>query len=417
MEKTKRLPLEALFIVLANAVVLAVIYMMLKAEVFISLALVVAVIIGLLLGDRFGVVDKLFEIYIRNRAVAAISGIFCLMGLPVLVASNQYTAHIACMAVIYAMVCLGLNFQMGSTDMVNFAPAAFMGIGAYSMAVLTVKMGLSPWLGMLAAVVFSCLSGLLIGLPTLRTKGYYLSLVTMALQLAFTQLIKNIPYFGGPNGISGVKSLNIGDFYFKGALTIGGVKIAPQVPLLIFCLILLVIMVYIAMRVNLSRYGLALNNIAQDEVAANCFGVNCDRQKLFAFVIGSIFCGIGGALYGGLASFVGPTDFTFARSLVFICMVILGGMDNPIGVVTGALLLTVIMEKVRSFADYGQIIYAVILVTVLIVRPAGLIPKRVRNYCLLFNKQIKRNLPAPPPCAAPSFIEPETKLQAAPEAE
>ena len=154
MEKTKNLPLEAVFVVLANLIILAVVYFMLKAGVFVSLTLIVLVIVGLLLGDRFGVIDKLFATYIRNRKVAAISGILCLMGLPVLVASNQYTAHIACMAVIYAMVCLGLNFQMGSTDMVNFAPAAFMGIGAYSMAVLTVKMGLSPWVGMLAAIVF-----------------------------------------------------------------------------------------------------------------------------------------------------------------------------------------------------------------------------------------------------------------------
>ncbi|MEG1661800.1 MAG: branched-chain amino acid ABC transporter permease, partial [Clostridiales bacterium] len=116
---------------------------------------------------------------------------------------------------------------------------------------------------------------------------------------------------------------------------------------------------------------------------------NCDRRKLFAFVIGTIFCGIGGALNAGLTSFVGPSDYTFARSLVFICMVILGGMDNPIGVVVGAFLLTVLTEKLRDFADYAQLIYAVILVTVLIVRPAGLIPKRIRNYCALFGKKLR----------------------------
>jgi branched-chain amino acid transport system permease protein len=146
-------------------------------------------------------------------------------------------------------------------------------------------------------------------------------------------------------------------------------------------------LVYIAMRVYVSRYGLALNTIAQDEIAANCLGVDVSRQKLLAFVLGGVFCGVGGALYAGLTSFVGPNDFTFARSLVYICMVILGGMDNPVGVVVGAFLLTVVTEKLRHFADYAQLVYALLLVIILIVRPAGLIPKRVRDYCALFNRR------------------------------
>jgi len=390
MNTTKKLPAEPLLVILANVIIVTIVYLMLTLNEIPSLIIIAAIILGLLSAEKAGFVNYLFAMYIRHKKLAFFSVLICVLALPVLLATQRYTAHIACLAAIYAMICLGLNFQMGSTDMVNFAPAAFTGIGAYSMAAVTVNMGLSPWLGMLMAIVFSCLAGLLIGLPTLRTKGYYLSLVTMALQLAFTQLIKNIPYLGGPNGISGVKSLNIGDFYFYKSYHLFGVKLAPQIPLLILCIGVLMLMVYIAMRINITRWGLSLNNIAQDEVAANCLGVNCDRQKLFAFVIGSVFCGIGGALYGGLASFVGYTDFTFARSLIYICMVILGGMDNPVGVVVGSLLLTVIMEKVRSFADYGQIIYAVILVTVLIVRPAGLIPKRVRNYCQLYKFQLKR---------------------------
>lgn len=389
MENKRKIPAESLLVVLANIIIFGIVFLMFRLSEIGSMITIVCVIVGLLYSDKKGYINFVFDMYIRHKKLSFISAFVCMMMLPILFApaTQQYIAHIAVMATIYSMVCLGLNFQMGSTDMVNFAPAAFMGIGAYSMAVITVKMGLSPWIGMLAAIFFSCMAGLLIGLPTLRTKGYYLSLVTMALQLAFTQFIKNIDFFGGPNGISGVKSLSIGDFSFYKSYTVFGIKLAPHFPLFLLCIIILIILVYIAMRVNVSRYGLALNNIAQDEVAANCLGINCDRQKLFAFIIGSIFCGIGGALYAGLSHFVGPTDYTFARSLIFICMVILGGMDNPIGVVVGALLLTVLTEKVRSFADYGQIIYGVILVTVLIVRPAGLVPKRIRNYCLLFNKK------------------------------
>ncbi|MEG2213159.1 MAG: branched-chain amino acid ABC transporter permease, partial [Clostridiales bacterium] len=364
---------ERAVVIALNILMFGMVYLILRSSAFVSLGLIVCVIVGLLLADKFKIISWVYDLFIANKKLALVIAAICIFALPILFApkSSQYIAHIAVMATIYSMVCLGLNFQMGSTNMVNFAPAAFMGIGAYAMAVFTVRMGLSAWVGMLAAIFFSCTAGLLIGLPTLRTKGYYLSLVTMALQLTFTQLIKNIPYLGGPNGITGVKSLSIADFSFYKSYTVFGMKMAPHIPLFFFCLLLLFGMVYIAMRVGVSHYGLTLNNIAQDEVAANCLGVNCDRRKLFAFVIGSIFCGIGGALNAGLTSFVGPSDYTFARSLVFICMVILGGMDNPIGVVVGAFLLTVLTEKLRDFADYAQLIYAVILVTVLIVRPAG----------------------------------------------
>jgi branched-chain amino acid transport system permease protein len=210
----------------------------------------------------------------------------------------------------------------------------------------------------------------------------------MALQLAFTQWIKNIPYIGGPNGLSGVKALSIGGFSLYKSYTFFGVKLAPHFFYLIFCLLILALLYYIAVRISISRYGLVLNSIAQDEIAATCLGVKVSNYKLFAFLVGAVFCGVGGALYASLTSFVGPNDFTFARSLVFICMVILGGMDNLPGVLVGAFLLTVITEKLRGFSDYAQLIYALLLVIILIVRPSGLIPKRVRNYCAFFGREL-----------------------------
>jgi branched-chain amino acid transport system permease protein len=379
---------EPILVVLCNILIFGLAFAMLRLSYQYSLACVVLTIAALLFMDKKGYISTLFALYIRCKKTAFISALICILALPFLLATLRYESHIAVMAIIFAMVCLGLNFQMGSTNMVNFAPAAFMGIGAYSMAVVTVKMGASPWLGLGMALVVCAFAGLLIGLPTLRTKGYYLSLVTMALQLAFTQLIKNIIFLGGPNGISGVKAFSVGGFpLFKSyTLPVLG-KVAPHFFYLFFCSTILIVLVYIAMRIYVSRYGLALNTIAQDEIAANCLGVNVSGHKLLAFVLGGVFCGIGGALYAGLTSFVGPNDFTFARSLVYICMVILGGMDNPVGVVVGAFLLTVVTEKLRDFADYAQLVYALLLVVILVVRPAGLIPKRVRNYCSLFKRQ------------------------------
>ena len=375
-----------------NVVMFALVYFILTLEYKPSLSLLAIVIICLLYLEKKGLVNQIFEIFIAHRKMAIISTLVLLLALPMMLAGQRYIAHIAIIAVIYSMAAIGLNFQMGSTDMVNFAPAAFMGIGAYSLAVFTVKLGLSAWLGLIAAVVCSAIIGVVIGLPTLRTKGYYLSLVTMALQLAFTMLLYVITYLGGPMGIPGVGAFKLGSISLMKSYTIFGVKMAPQIPFLYLTIIILVILTYIAMRVYISRIGLSLNNIAQDEVAANCMGIDITRQKLFAFVIGAVFCGVAGALYGSYTTYVGPDDFGFPKSLMIICMVILGGMDNSVSIIVGAFILTVITEKLRAFADFQQLIYSVILVVVLIVRPSGLVPKRVRHYHTLFKKDVTRNL-------------------------
>ncbi|MEL7563639.1 MAG: branched-chain amino acid ABC transporter permease [Dehalobacterium sp.] len=375
-------------VILINILIFALIYVIISSDFAVSMITLLATIIILLILDKKGLINEIFTIFIQHKKVAFISTIILMLIFPMLLADKRYIAHIAIIVTIYGMAALGLNFQMGSTDMVNFAPAAFMGIGAYTLGVFTSKLGMSPWIGLAVAIITSGIMGLLIGIPTLRTKSYYLSLVTMAIQLAFTMVLFNIPYLGGPNGITGVKPMSFGNFSLVKSYTVFGFKMAPQIPYLYLCLIVLALFIFIAMRVYISRIGLSLNTIAQDEVAANCMGVNITARKLFAFVIGAIFCGVAGALYGSYTSYVGPDDFGFPKSLMIICMVILGGMDNTIGVVTGAFILTVITEKLRVFSDFQQLVYGLILLTVLIVRPAGLIPKRVRNYCLVFKKNI-----------------------------
>ncbi len=368
-------------VVLSNVVIAVLVREILIAEFALSLGLIVAVVIAMLAFDRYGVINALFDAYAAQKKAAILSGIALAIAVPISLTNNNYIGHIATMAVIYSIACLGLNFQMGSTDMTNFAPAAFMGIGAYSVAICTTKFNASPWLGLVLGVVVAGAFGFLIGLPTLKTKGYYLSLVTMAIQIAFTQLIYNLPSIGGANGISGVPKYSLFGLELYKKYTVAGIKFAPQIPYLLLCIAILVFMTYIAMRVYHSRAGLSLNAIAQDEIAANCLGVHVPRQKLFAFVIGGMFCGLAGSLFVGLDSYAGPSSYNFSKSLMLICMVILGGMDNSIGIIVGAFLLTIISEKLRDFADFQQLVYGLILVTMLIVRPNGIIPKRVRNYC------------------------------------
>ncbi|MEA5060108.1 MAG: branched-chain amino acid ABC transporter permease [Clostridia bacterium] len=384
-----------LAVILCNVLIAVLVFSIVMAEYALSLILSAAAVIVILAMDRFKIVSRIFDLYIRYKKAAIFSGIAMVILFPISLTKNIYIAHIATVATIYGIACLGLNFQMGSTDMTNFAPAAFMGIGAYSVGICTIKFGLSPWIGMLMGLVVSGVFGFIIGLPTLKTKGYYLSLVTMAIQLAFTELVKIIPYLGGSDGMSNVTKYSVFGFELYKRYTVGGIKFAPQVPYLYLCILFLIVCTYIAMRVYFSRTGLSLNTIAQDEIAANCMGMNVSRQKLFAFVIGGMFCGLAGSLFVGLEGYVGPDSYDFAKSLMLICMVILGGMDNSIGIIVGAFLLAIISEKLRDFADFQQLIYGAILVVMLIVRPNGIIPKRVRNYCGICRRQ-----PMPPPSQA-----------------
>lgn len=354
-----------------------------------SLPLLAVIVIAILALEKNGMLDRAYTVCIQERKVFLLAILLGAVCLPLALSGKPYALHIGVLVCVYAILALGLNFQMGSADMVNFAPAAFFGIGAYTTGVVTMKLGISPWLGLFFAAVVTAILGGLVGAPTLRTKGYYLSLVTMALQLIFSLVIVNIKAVGGPNGMPGVPGFTIGGFSFHQAHEFLGMRMPYQANYLYLALLLLAALLFVAYRVNLSAKGMALNNIGQDEVVAGCLGVNINKEKLFAFCLGGAFCGIAGAFYGHYMSFVGPDDYDFSKSLMIICMVILGGMDNPLGVVVGAFLLIGVNEKLRDFADYQMLIYGLILLIALWLRPQGLIPKRVRNYELLFHKKAK----------------------------
>lgn len=357
-----------------------VLYATLRAPLFGALGLVLAALCVIVFLEKGGKMNRLMDITEANGRVTFLALAAFVLILPFLTRDNTYLMHVAVISGLHALVALGLNFQVGSTGMVNFAPAAFYGMGAYTSALLSTKLGLSPWLGTAAGMVTAAILGLVTGYPALKTRGYYLSLVTIALQTVFTLLIINTPWVGGPNGIAGVPPYKVGALSFRSNLSLGGLQLPYQTYYFYLAFAVLALAVYVASRLYSSRIGLAWNAIEQDEIVAVCQGVDLTRLKLLAFSLGAAFAGVAGALYGHYISFVGAEDFDFSKSLILICMVILGGRDNVSGVVLGAILLTIIDEKLRDFTDYRMLMYGVILVLVLLLRPQGLLPRRVRKY-------------------------------------
>ncbi len=317
----------------------------------------------------------------RNEAV--VGAVLLVLLMPLFFLKNPYIIHILTLAWIYALATMGLNIQIGSAGMVNFAHGTLFGIGAYASALLATKAGVSFWIGMPAGILTAALFGLLLGLPTLKTRDYHLSLVTIAFAYIGYLIILNWPWTGGPNGVAGVPKPTIFGWYPTKGVKLGSIAI-PGVffyyyLVLFFCGLGLIFV----KRLHNSWLGLAWNAVRDDEIASRCYGINLSAAKLGAFFFGSMFAGAAGVLYAHFIGFISTENMAFSVGLLMVCMVILGGMDNVLGVIVGSLLLVIIPEKFRSFEDFRLLFYGLVLILMLIFRPQGLIPNKVRKYLFL----------------------------------
>jgi ABC-type branched-subunit amino acid transport system permease subunit len=360
---------------------LAFINFLLSQGVNYRLVIVVLPIIGFFILRNFQkAVDRIAESYSKCKAFSIFFGILLLIFIPFVFKDNTYLLHICIIIGIYLIITLGLNIQLGSTGLVNFAFAAFFGVGAYTSALLAVNYNFSFWIGILAAIVMSAVFGLLIGSVTLKSTGFYYALVTMAFQIIFHLLVNNLKFTGGSGGISNIPFPAIGNYSFMSSLNILGITLPFQANFYYLLLVMAILSIYIVKRLYNSRTGLIWNAIREDEIAAKCQGIDIAKGKLEASAIGAIFGGVAGAIYAHYITFISPESFTFHFSVVLISMVIIGGLDNITGVAIGAILLTIIPEKVRFFAEARMLLYGIIIIVVLVFKPQGLIPEKIRKY-------------------------------------
>ncbi len=368
-----------LLTIVISMLLMAGFYLVLSSSAYMSM-LSLAILVGaILLAERLGYLEHVFELFRLHRRLAMLLIVGYIFVLPFLLRQG-YLMHILILICIYATICIGINFQMGSTDMVNFAPAAFFGVGAYTSAMLSTKLGVSPWLGFIAAAIMGVLIGYIVGAPTLKTKGYYLSLVTIAMQTVFYLMLMNTRAVGGPNGLPGVPPFMIGEYSFRGPLVLFGATLPYQVHYFYLAAVILILAALFAAKLYNSRVGLAWNAIAGDDIVAACQGVNLVKTKLLAFCIGGAFASVAGVVYAHYMTYVGPDDFTFLRSLIILSMIILGGMDNVIGVIAGAAILTLVDQKLMELTDFRMLAYGLVIVVMLLLRSEGIIPRRIRTY-------------------------------------
>ena len=362
-----------------SVIVYLVLYYAVVSTTVVSMTLLALIVAALIYMEKKDYVELITERFVLHKKTAMALAVLFIIVFPYF-ARGSYLIHIGILICLYSTISLGLNFQMGSTDMVNFAPAAFFGVGAYTSAMLSLRLGVSPWLGLVAAALMGIVIGYIVGAPTLKTKGYYLSLVTIAMQQVFFLMLYNTRAVGGPDGLPGIPSFMIGNYSLRGPLMVFGTRIPYQAHYFYLAAVIMLLAAFIATRLYNSRNGLTWNTIAGDDIVATCQGINLSKNKLLAFCFGGAFAAVAGVVYAHYMTYIGPDDFTFLRSLIIISMVILGGMDNVVGVIIGATILTLVDQKMMDITDYRMLAYGLVIIVMLVLRPEGLLPKRIRTY-------------------------------------
>jgi branched-chain amino acid transport system permease protein len=278
------------------------------------------------------------------------------------VAPNAYVVSLANMALINLILIAGLNLLMGFGGQISLGHAGFFGLGAYASGILNVKLGVSAWLGLPAAALVAGVAALVIGLPTLRLRGHYLSMATLGwnaiLVVLFNQLVN---LTGGPNGLLGVQPFSL-----------VGLRLDTEpraFPLMWLASLLIMLAILNLLH---SRIGRALRAVATNELGADAIGIDSFRIKLLFFVLSAGMAGIAGSLYVHVNQYASPETFSISASILLIVMVALGGAGTYWGPFLGALIYTAVPQLLLDYEDAELMLFGLGMLIVLIAFPGGL---------------------------------------------
>jgi len=278
---------------------------------------------------------------------------------------DPYVLDVAIGAGINVILAVSLNLVNGYTGQFSLGHAGFMAVGAYLSAALSLNLAPS-WLGdapsawaqnafflgaLVAGGLGAAVAGLIVGVPSLRLKGDYLALVTLGFGEIIRVIFQNLDVVGGALGLNAI----------------------PYYTNIFWVLAWVAITIFVVVCLVHSTYGRGFIATHDDEIAAESIGLNTTVYKIVAFVIGAFFAGVAGGLYGHFKMTITPTGFDFTKSIEIVVMVILGGMGHTVGVVLAAILLTLLPELLRPIAEYRMIIYSLLLIILMLVRPQGLL--------------------------------------------
>ena len=277
--------------------------------------------------------------------------------------SSAFLIRMGTLCLLNTAMALSLNLMLGMLGYISFAGAGFMGIGAYTAALLTKNLGWETLPAMCAAMLLAGVIGLLLGLTVLKLQGFHFAIVTMV----FTEIVRSvennwISLTRGPMGLSGISKI-----------TIFGQKLKSATNNYFFMLAMLVIITVLICNIMNSRTGMAVLAIRDDNLVASTMGINTFKYKMMIFIISSMIAGAVGAFYAQYIGYIDASIFTVARGQEYLVLAIFGGLGNIVGSFLGSVVLTVLPELIRGLADYRMLIYGLLLVILMHVRPQGVL--------------------------------------------
>jgi branched-chain amino acid transport system permease protein len=357
-----------------------------------SFVLFLVFVTGLVItGIRAGLLSWLGHVTNRHKHVLTLAAFAVAFFFPFTQNGSDANMSIASQVLIFAAAAMGLNIVVGLAGLLDLGYIAFLGAGAYVGATLSTSafatIGWNPpfFVVVLVGACVSATLGLIIGAPTLRVSGDYLAIVTLGFGEIFRLSMGNLDgnngpdLTHGPNGIPAIPDLTIGSFNFGDTHTLLGIPLARFSNYYFLLLVLIAFIIVVFSRLNNSRIGRGWVAIREDEKAAEAMGVNVFGLKILAFVVGAFLAGMAGTIKAHQDISVTPDQYIFLESAFLLAAIVLGGMGTIAGVLIGAVILKLLPEKLRFFADYRLLLFGLLLVLMMRFRPEGLVASRRRQ--------------------------------------
>ncbi|QYN18692.1 ATP-binding cassette domain-containing protein [Amycolatopsis sp. DSM 110486] len=313
------------------------------------------------------------NLLVRNRGLSTrIAGIILLAVLAWLLpyGLDGYGIHVVNIAIVFALLAVGMGIAMGVAGQINLAQIAFFGVGSYALAIFTTASGLGFWVSAVLAVIATAAAGLVVGIPALRVQSHYLGIVTLGLALAFTNWVTNAHIAGGASGISGIP-----------VPPLFGIDLTNEYLYYYLELVVFALAVAFAVFVVRTALGRRLRAMRDDSIAAGAVGAPVPVLRMTAFLVSSVYGGVAGVLYAGLIHYIAPETFSVANMFLLLAMVIIGGRQSIPGCIVGAVALSLVREALTDFSVYAQLGYGAVVVLMVVFAPAGLagLPTQIRR--------------------------------------
>lgn len=318
------------------------------------------------------------------------------MVLPSLI-RNDYLFVIFNVAIFNGIAVTGLNLLYDATGQVSLGHAAFYGLGAYTSALLSVTLGYPLWIAWFCSILVVLVVSFLLAFPTLRLHGHYMVMATLGCNIILSVILNQWESVtGGPSGFPGIPRFSV-----------GSLTLATDRDFFLFAWPVLLAFTAATVTLQKSAKGKIFRALRQNEIATECCGINTVAYKVSAFVLSSLYAGIAGILYAHYMTFISPKTFGVFQSLEWVTMAVVGGMGNVAGGLIGALVLTFLPQLLHALEEWQVLFYGLILMTMLILCPQGLVPAVLTTLFCRGNPHLRSCNPRieeKPLCLAPVLV-------------